>query len=806
MPSSEEFLSQLNDSQRQAVEYCDGASLVIAGAGSGKTRVLTYKVAYLLLFEGYRPWNILALTFTNKAAEEMKARVAQLVGRESAPYLNMGTFHSVFARILRVEAEQIGYRSNYTIYDETDSRTLIKSIIKEMGLDDNKYKPAAVSNAISLAKNRLITAQQYADDTEALSRDQSAGMPLLYQVYLSYAQRCRQANVMDFDDLLLNTYLLFRDHEEVRQKYARKFEFVLVDEYQDTNYAQQEIVYQLTGEHQHVCVVGDDAQSIYSFRGANIDNILGFQQLYDDTRLFKLERNYRSTQRIVNAANSLIRHNQRQIQKDVYSRNDEGEPLVYYPLYSDKEEVLLVSKQIQRIRREEHCSYADFAILYRTNSQSRAFEEQLRKDNIPYRIYGGLSFYQRKEIKDVIAYFRLVVNPDDEEAFRRVINYPSRGIGNVTLNKIVETAHAQGMSLWAVAVDPAQAGLKLSAATVGKLRGFVDMIQGFIGRVSSDDIHTLGVDIIATTGIVRELTSDTTPEGMARRENLEELVNSMKEFVDSRREEGNAENIFLTDFLQEVSLLTDLDGGDDEAAEEGRVALMTVHGAKGLEFSTVFIVGLEENIFPSPMSTNTAREIEEERRLLYVAITRAEKHCFLTSAENRLRYGKMEFNPRSRFLNDIDRKYMNEKGAVDRGETPRGWSSRTSTRSWMQNSRPVATQFMADERRREVAPRRAEPPVDPFTDEFKRLQQQHGGRLRPVRRDVRPSTSPSPATSPAPDGLCVGCRVEHQRFGMGKVLLLEGSGENLKATVEFEIAGVKQLLVRFARLKVIVRQ
>ena len=800
MSPIEELLAQLNDSQRQAVEYCDGASLVIAGAGSGKTRVLTYKVAYLLLQKQYKPWNILALTFTNKAAEEMKSRVANLVGRDRAAYLNMGTFHSIFARILRVEAERIGFHSNYTIYDESDSRTLIKNIVKEMGLDDTKYKPAAIGSVISLAKNRLITARQYAEDMDALGRDKSAGMPLLYQVYLNYDQRCRQANAMDFDDLLLNTYLLFHLNEDVRQKYAQKFEFVLVDEYQDTNYAQQQIVYQLTGEHQHVCVVGDDAQSIYSFRGANIENILGFQQLYNDTKLFKLERNYRSTQRIVNAANSLIRHNQRQIQKDVYSRNDEGEPLVYLPLYSDKEEVLVVSKQIKRIKKEEKCSYGDFAILYRTNSQSRAFEEQLRKDNIPYRIYGGLSFYQRKEIKDVIAYFRLVVNHDDEEAFRRVVNYPARGIGNVTLNKVVEAAHSNGMSLWGAVCDAEASGLALSAATRGKLQQFVQMIQGFADRMPCEDIYTLGVDIVKTTGIVRELAADTSLEGMARKENLEELLSSMRDFVDLRKEEGNADSIYMPDFLQEVSLLTDLDGGD-EGEEEGRVALMTIHGAKGLEFPTVFIVGMEENIFPSPMSTNTARELEEERRLLYVAITRAEKHCFLTSAENRLRYGKMEFNSRSRFLNDIDRQFMKVNGMGERSDT--GWKNRSAGREWMQNSRPVASQFMADLQKREVPVRKAETPIDPFSEEFKRLQQAHGGRLRPVRATSRPaSASPAPS-SPAPDGLCVGCQVEHQRFGQGTVLLLEGRGENMKATVEFRNAGVKQLLVRFAKLKVI---
>jgi DNA helicase-2/ATP-dependent DNA helicase PcrA len=775
MASTNQILEQLNDSQQRAVKYCEGASLVIAGAGSGKTRVLTYKIAYLIQEKGYLPWNILALTFTNKAAEEMKQRIARLVGEECAARLNMGTFHSVFARILRVEAEFVGYRSNYTIYDESDSRTLIKNIIKDLKLDESKYKPAAVGNFISLAKNYLITAEMYAEDRAALERDKSAGMPAIHQVYTIYAQRCRLANAMDFDDLLLNTYLLFSTNEEIRKKYVQRFEYLLVDEYQDTNYAQQQIVYLLTKERQHVCVVGDDAQSIYAFRGANIDNILGFQQLYHNTQLFKLERNYRSTQRIVNAANSLIRHNERQIHKDVYSKNDEGEPLVYFPLYSDKEETVVVSKHIRRIKKEENCSYSDFAILYRTNSQSRTFEEQLRKDNIPYRIFGGLSFYQRKEIKDVIAYFRLVVNPDDEEALRRVINYPARGIGNVTVGKMLDAAHQNGVSMWGAMTTMTAPELSLSNATWGKVQNFVQLIKSFIDRNAAEDVFTLGYDIIKLTGIAQDLAGDNSPEGLTRKENLEELLNAMKDFVDVHREEEGEDGIRMADYLQEVSLLTDLDGGGDDADDqEGRVALMTVHGAKGLEFPTVFIVGMEENIFPSPMSTNSARELEEERRLLYVAITRAERHCFLTSVQNRMRYGRMEFNPRSRFLRDIDPQYMRVSAGGNEEMGKDVWHRRPQQRQWLQNANPVATQFRADPRKRDVPPRHPEPPVSMF---------------------------PTPSAPTA--GLREGCTIEHQRFGIGRVVKLEGTGENLKATVSFRNAGTKQLLVKFAKFTII---
>ena len=599
-----DLLSQLNESQRSAVEYCDGASLVIAGAGSGKTRVLTYKIAYLLQEKGLKPWNILALTFTNKAAREMKDRIAKLVGHEQARYLNMGTFHSVFSRILRAEAEKIGFSSNFTIYDQTDARSLVKSIIKEMGLDDKVYKPSTVSDQISMAKNHLILPNAFVKCS--LYDDKK---PKVAEVYVRYAERCRQANAMDFDDLLVNTWLLFSNHEDMRRKYVERFAFVLVDEYQDTNFAQQKIVLQLTQELQRVCVVGDDAQSIYSFRGANIDNILNFRDSYNNAKLFKLEQNYRSTQLIVQAANSLIRKNERQIPKDVYSKNEHGEKLTLKPAYSDKEEAIIVCKDIQRIRRQDHAEYSDFAILYRTNAQSRSFEEQMRKDGIPYRIYGGLSFYQRKEIKDVIAYFRLVSNPNDEEALKRIINYPTRGIGDTTLNKIVATATTYGVSLWTVIQQPSLFHLEISAGTAKKVETFRQLVEGWADRKESEDAYQLGHAIIMESGISKDIYSSRNPEDLSRQENLEEFLGGMQDFVESRREEGLEDQVALSDFLQEVALLTDLDSDSDE--NQSKVSLMTIHSAKGLEFPTVFVVGLEENIFPSPMCINSMRELED---------------------------------------------------------------------------------------------------------------------------------------------------------------------------------------------------
>ena len=788
---NDEILQQLNKSQRDAVLYCDGASLVIAGAGSGKTRVLTYKIAWLLE-QGMKPWQILALTFTNKAAREMKERIGRLVGDEHARYIQMGTFHSVFARILRAEADKIGYSSNFTIYDQTDARSLVKAIIKELSLDDKVYKPSSVADRISMAKNHLLLPQEYAQSAWA-SDDAQQKRPQVANIYIRYVERCRQANAMDFDDLLVQTWVLFQKHEDIRQKYVEKFQFVLVDEYQDTNYAQQAIVYQLTKERQRVCVVGDDAQSIYSFRGANIENILNFQSQYQDAKLFKLEQNYRSTQLIVQAANSLIRRNERQIPKNVFSKNEHGERLQLKPAYSDKEEAIIVTQDIMRIRRQDHCSWSDFAILYRTNSQSRSFEEQMRKDNIPYRIYGGLSFYQRKEIKDVIAYFRLIANPDDEEAFKRIVNYPARGIGDTTVGKIVQTAQAYGVSLWQVIKEPVLFPMDVSKGTMTKLQNFRELIESWIKRLNTEDAYTLGHDIIMNSGISKDIYSGLNPEDISRQENLEEFLSGMQDFVESRREEDMGDQVYLSDFLQEVALLTDLDSDDGDSND--KVTLMTIHSAKGLEFPTVFVVGLEENIFPSPMCTNSMRELEEERRLLYVAITRAEKHCILTCAQNRWRYGRMEYDTPSRFIRDIDPELLDIKSetgsSYNTANAFRNNRSRFESESpeWMQNPRPVATQFKADPRPRLVAPRQPEKPVDPFGPNFKRVHQ---------------AVAPRPlTTSPSPSELCEGARIEHQRFGIGTIIKIEGTGENTKATVEFKNTGTKQLLLKFAKFKII---
>ncbi len=739
-----------------------------------------------------KPWNILALTFTNKAANEMKQRVDLLVGEGMAKYLYMGTFHSIFSRILRVEAAKIGYSPNFTIYDESDSRGLIKTIIKEMQLDEKQYKPASVHSRISMAKNHLVLPNMYSQMKDLIERAAYQRVPAMAAIYSAYCERCRKANAMDFDDLLTNTFLLFDAQEDVRLKYVERFNFILVDEYQDTNSVQQKIVWQLSKERQRVCAVGDDAQSIYAFRGANIDNILDFQQLFNDTHLFKLERNYRSTQRIVRAANSLIRHNERQIKKDIYSRNDEGEKLLLKPSYSDREEAIIICNEIRRIMREDKCAYSDFAVLYRTNSQSRSFEEAMLKSNIPYRIYGGLAFYQRKEIKDILSYFRLVVNPNDEEAFKRIINYPKRGIGDTTIAKIAGIASVNGVSLWTVICSPEHYGLTVSKATVNKLHDFQELISGFIERYDAADAYMLGLEIVKGSGIIDDIYVDKSPENVSRQENVEELLNSMKDFVDSRREEGREDEISLTDFLQDVSLQTDLDSNDDVGTE--RVSLMTVHSAKGLEFPTVFIVGLEENIFPNALSIDSRRELEEERRLLYVAITRAKKHCILTYTKNRYRYGRMEMQSPSRFLKDIDPRlmkiddmkdiFMSNINSAQFRPSPFSFDGKS------QNSRPVATQFKADPKPREAVHREDKPISDTFSPRFKRLQA------------AAASTSKTKANT-TDSGIKENCVIEHERFGLGTVIKLEGIGENMKATVQFKNAGVKQLLLKFARFKVI---
>lgn len=807
-----DLLNDLNDAQRAAVEYIDGPSLVIAGAGSGKTRVLTYKIAYLLS-QGMKPWSIMALTFTNKAAREMKERIGKLVGDDLAQHLYMGTFHSIFSRILRAEAEHIGFNNNFTIYDESDSRSLLKAIIKEMGLDDKAYKPAAVHARISMAKNNLVTAEAYDSDPAILEQNKRAKMPAIGKIYVAYVQRCRQANAMDFDDLLMLTFQLFRDHEEIRQKYAGRFDYILVDEYQDTNHVQMSIVMQLCKEKLRVCAVGDDSQSIYSFRGANIDNILNYQKQLPGTQLFKLEQNYRSTQTIVEAANSLIHHNRNQIQKEVFSKNDKGEKILYKPAYSDKEEALIVAKNIQRIKRQDDCGYDQFAILYRTNAQSRSFEEEFRKQGIPYRIYGGLSFYQRKEIKDIIAYFRLVANPDDEEAFKRIINYPARGIGATTVMKIADCAHQNQVSFWEVIGNVEHYGLNVNKGTQTKLENFRLLISSFIDRSHTLDVYELGDAIIRESRISEDIMSGKNADDLARQENLEEFLSGMQTFVAGRQEEGRMDEAYLTDYLQDVALLTDADSEGEK--DEPRVSLMTVHAAKGLEFATVFVVGLEENIFPSPLAAISVRELEEERRLLYVAITRAEKHCILTNAKNRFRYGKMEFDNPSRFIDEIDaslieggeeipessfggeRSSFGGYGSSSRYGSDGGYGGRMPwdrDRSGYgreyQNAKPVASQFMADPK-----------------PSFKSVRVVNA--VHRIMGDTASSSSVASAASSASNASSVagslseGCRIEHQRFGIGTVLKIEGTGENTKATVEFQNAGTKQLLLKFAKFTIL---
>ena len=792
-----DLLNDLNEAQRAAVEYIDGPSLVIAGAGSGKTRVLTYKIAYLLS-KGMKPWSIMALTFTNKAAREMKERIGRLVGDDLAQHLYMGTFHSIFSRILRAEAEHIGFNNNFTIYDETDSRSLIKAIVKEMGLDDKSYKPAAVHARISMAKNNLVSAESYASDAAIFEQNKRAQMPELGKIFVAYVQRCRQANAMDFDDLLVLTHRLFGEHEEIRQKYAARFDYILVDEYQDTNHVQMSIVMQLCKEKLRVCAVGDDSQSIYSFRGANIDNILNYQKQLKGTRLFKLEQNYRSTQTIVKAANSLIKFNRNQIKKDVYSENAVGEKLQYKPAYSDKEEAVIVAKDIKRIKRQDDCGYHDFAILYRTNAQSRSFEEEFRKQGIPYRIYGGLSFYQRKEIKDIIAYFRLVANPDDEEAIKRIINYPARGIGATTVMKIADCAHQNQVSFWEVIGEPAHYGLNVNKGTLAKLDNFRLLISSFIERSHTTDVYELGDAIIKESGISQDIMSGRDADDLARQENLEEFLSAMSAFVEERREEGRMDEAFLTDYLQDVALLTDADS--EGAKDEPRVSLMTVHAAKGLEFATVFIVGLEENIFPSPLAAMSVRELEEERRLLYVAITRAEKHCILTNAKNRFRYGKMEFDNPSRFIDEIDASLIEAQDEMG-GSYFGGGSSYDRSASYGERSSyggGYGKRMPWDQKRR-ISDR------DEDVPEWKRVTSQFRPDPKPAS-DTSSSSSSSAGSSSSGSSfgaLKEGCKIEHQRFGVGIVRKIEGQGENAKATVEFQNSGIKQLLLKYAKYTIL---
>ena len=750
------MLSGLNDSQKAAVEYIDGPSLVIAGAGSGKTRVLTYKIAYLIAQAGLKPWEIMALTFTNKAAREMKERISQLVGEEDVRYLRMGTFHSIFSHILRVEAETLGYTADFTIYDDSDSKSLCRTIIKEMNLDEKIYRPGDVMKRISSAKNSATITYRLIGNTDKETNDLTA-------IFAEYQARCRKSNAMDFDDLLVNTHQLFANHPDILEKYQSQYKFILVDEYQDTNYIQQQILLQLVKDGK-ICVVGDDAQSIYAFRGARIDNILNFQKLFGGAKLFKLERNYRSTQCIVKAANSLIHKNVKQIDKDVYSRNEEGEKIKLKELSSDREEASFITSDIKR-KVNDGMSYDDFAILYRTNAQSRPFEEELRRNGIDFQIYGGLSFYQRKEIKDIVAYLRLIANPDDEEAFKRIINYPARGIGNTTVSRISADAQERGISLWKAATE------------VPKCANFCNLISSLHEKLYIEDAFTLGKEVIRLTGIYNDIYSSAEPEYLSKQENLEEFISSLKEFTETRQEQGEPAD--MMEFLKDVALLTDRDIEQDKAS----VKLMTIHSAKGLEFPCVYVVGMEENIFPSPQSTDSQRRLEEERRLLYVAITRAEKYCFLTYANMRYRYGKMEFSAPSRFLKDID------KDLLDIG----GYGSRRT--SYPERRQPTYT-----------TPRNFRPVERPASS-FRPVERP-ASSFRPVST-IQPQVSQrtivaGPSASPASNGSATfnaGDQVIHERFGEGVITAIEGTGESTKAIVEFTYSGTKTLLMKFAKLK-----
>lgn len=766
-----DYIQELNEGQRAAVLYNDGPSLVIAGAGSGKTRVLTYKIAYLLE-NGYQPWNILALTFTNKAAREMKERIARQVGTNRARHLWMGTFHSMFLRILHVEASLLGFTPQFTIYDTTDGKSLIRSIIKEMGLDEKVYKPGMIQARISNAKNHLVSPAGYAGNKEAYEADRLAKVPALRDIYRRYWERCKLADAMDFDDLLFYTFLLFRDYPEVLARYQEQFHYILVDEYQDTNFAQHSIVLQLAQNHQRICVVGDDAQSIYSFRGADIDNILYFTKVYPNTKVFKLEQNYRSTQTIVCAANSLIKKNQRQIHKEVFSEKEKGEAILIYQAYSDVEEGDIVVNKISELRKKKQYAYADFAILYRTNAQSRIFEEALRKRGIPYCIYGGLSFYQRKEIKDVIAYFRLAINPNDEEAFKRVVNYPVRGIGGTTVGKIIAAATEHNVSLWTVLCEPLIYGLSFTKGTVGKLQGFRELISGFMVDATKKNAYEIGSDIIRCSGIINDVCQDNSPENLSRKENIEELVNGISDFCARGQEEGRS-NILLTDFLSEVSLLTDQDS--DKSDDNEKITLMTIHSAKGLEFKNVFVVGMEENLFPGAMIGESIRALEEERRLFYVAITRAEEHCFLSYAKTRFRFGKMEFGSPSRFLKDIDVRFLHLP----------------NTGLFFRKNEDAKNDFPYKKREEKTVHPRQQIISHSIPRSLKRMM---------------PASDSAETTTHSDASFCEvreGRQVEHERFGLGEILKVEGEGDNAKATIRFKNAGDKQLLLRFARFKVI---
>ena len=751
------YLDELNTAQRAAVEYNDGPQLVIAGAGSGKTRVLTYKIAYLLE-HGVHAGNILALTFTNKAAREMKTRIASLVGDQVARYLWMGTFHSICTRILRQEAELIGYTRDFTIYDTTDSKSVIKHIVKDMQLDEKVYKPNVVLSRISLAKNQLLSPTSYSSNRDYTMQDRFARIPEVSRIYSEYNRRLKACNAMDFDDLLFMTNTLFKNHEEVLHKYQDFFRYILVDEYQDTNYSQYLIVKRLAEPENHICVVGDDAQSIYSFRGANIENILTFQKGYENAKLFKLERNYRSTQTIVNAANSLIRHNRGQIPKAVYSELALGERLQLSTYMSDRDEGKAVAQQVKLLYRQGY-DYESMAVLYRTNAQSRVIEDELRHLGIPYRIYGGMSFYQRKEIKDAIAYFRLAVNPHDNEAFARVINYPLRGIGETTVMKVREASRLSGLSMMEVIANPEAAKLDVTAATMKKLTAFLEMMNGFAERVATMDAYEFATIMMRETGVMREAKADTTPEGVARLENLEEMLAGIHEFVEQRLRDGVSFTP-MTEFLSEVSLLTDQDENQDD--NQARITLLTVHAAKGLEFKVTFIVGLEENLFPSQFC-QAPKEIEEERRLLYVAITRSMERCYLTNARQRFRNGQTVFSSPSRFLKDIDTCYVQQTQSMS-SYTPQPIKIQTHTTSVASSSSSLSA-----------------------SGKLKSVSKQVGSSTAKTRKEVRSEWKKQD-------------RVVHKVFGAGLVLDVYHENDNDKIDIQFDNVGKKTLLLTYAKL------
>lgn len=773
----EDYLSKLNPQQREAVEYLGGPQLVIAGAGSGKTRVLTYKIVHLLR-NGYEPHRILALTFTNKAAREMRERIEAMVGSQVASRLWMGTFHSIFARLLRLNAERLGFKSSFTIYDSSDSKSLIKTIIRDMDLDDKVYKPASVAAMISNCKNALVSPEIYLADTERMAADERAKRPAMGHIYRAYYNRCRNAGAMDFDDLLYYTNLLLRDNPDVLERYQEFFRYILVDEYQDTNFAQHVIIRQLCQRTQALCVVGDDAQSIYSFRGANIGNILNLNKSFPGLRTFKLEQNYRSTQNIINAANTLIAKNKEQIPKQVFSLNDVGTGIEVAQTYNDYEEAVFVANKVSQMQMLSHDPYSEFAILYRTNSQSRRLEEALRARNIPYRVYGGLSFYQRKEVKDVVAYMRLAINPDDDEALRRVINYPARSIGETTVSRITHAAMQHGVSMWRVITMPDDYPTGLAAAPLRKIAGFVALIQKFVGMaVAGVDADEVVRAIVEDTGMLASLHHDNTPESISKQENIRELMDGVAEFVEERKElEQDEHSATLVDFLTTVSLATD----QDKNANDGEsVTLMTVHAAKGLEFNNVVIVGVEEELFPSAMSCDSLRGIEEERRLLYVAITRARNKCVITYAGSRFRNGQTAVCQPSRFLSDIDRSYLKLSAGSKFG--------------------------------------RADSVVDPV-DNYRRSRDFGGGRKPSFRHPLVGNTTPSPsainpinpiteessdATPHDVDELDTGMHIEHPRFGRGVITAVARDIPNPNITVQFKVTGEKKLLLKFARFTII---